>query len=75
MADAKLNPHQKAMLKEAWNIEQQIVDLEKSPDVLLAMRYKELKDERLRYLQELKQLERLGQRIRSFGWEADYAED
>jgi hypothetical protein len=65
----------RAMLKEAVNIETQIEDLEKSADVRLAMRYNETKGKRLAYLQDLKQLERLGKRLRAVGWEDDYAED
>ena len=61
----------RAMLREAVNIEARIEELENSPDVKLAMRYNETKDQRLAYLQELKQLEHLGQRLRGIGWEAD----
>lgn len=75
MADAKLNPHQKAMLQEAVNIEAQIQALENSPNVLRAMRYNEMREERLSYLQELKRLDRLGERLRDLEWGADYAED
>lgn len=65
----------RAMLREAVNIETRIEELEKSPEVRLAMRYNETKGQRLAYLQELKQLERLGQRLRDIGWEAPDAED
>ena len=65
----------RAMLREAVNIESRIEEQEKSPEVRLAMRYNETKDQRLAYLQELKQLERLGQRLRDIGWEAPDAED
>ena len=65
----------RAMLREAVNIESRIEELAKSPEVRLAMRYNETKDQRLAYLQELKQLERLGQRLRDIGWEAPDAED
>ena len=60
----------KAMLREAINIESRIEELEKSPDVKLAMRYNEAKGKRLEYLQELKKLEHLGRRLRDIGWEA-----
>lgn len=72
---AKLNPHQKAMLQEAANIEAQIQALENSPNVLRAMRYNEMREERLSYLQELKRLDRLGERLRDLEWGGDDAED
>lgn len=75
MADAKLNPHQKAMLQEAVNIEAQIQALENSPNVLRAMRYNEMREERLSYLQELKRLDRLGERLGDLEWGGDDAED
>lgn len=59
----------RSMLKEAVNIESQIEELEKSRDVRLAMRYNEARGKRLQYLQDLKQLERLGRRLRDIGWE------
>lgn len=65
----------KAMLREAVNIESRIEELEGSEEVRLARRYNEVKGQRLAYLQELKQLERLGQRLRDIGWEAQDAGD
>lgn len=64
----------RAMLREALNIESRIEELEKSPDVKLAMAYNETKGQRLAYLQELKRLEHLGRRLRDIGWEAQDAE-
>ena len=61
----------RAMLREALNIEARIDELEKSPDVKLAMAYNETKGQRLAYLQELKRLEHLGRRLRDIGWEAE----
>ena len=61
---------EKAMIREAVNIESQIEDLEKSDVVRLAMRYNETREQRLQYLQELKQLARLGRRLVDIGWEA-----
>lgn len=65
----------RAMLREAVNIESRIEELEASEEVRLARRYNEVKGQRIAYLQELKQLERLGQRLRDIGWEAPDAED
>ena len=65
----------RAMLREAVNIESRIEELEASEEVRLARRYNEVKGKRIAYLQELKQLERLGQRLRDIGWEAPNAED
>jgi hypothetical protein len=60
---------EKAMIREAVNIESQIENLEKSDVVRLAMRYNETMEQRLQYLQELKQLARLGRRLVDIGWE------
>ena len=65
----------KAMLREAVNIEARIDELENSPDVKRARRYNEVRGQRLQYLQDLKQLEHLGKRLRDIGWEAEDAED
>lgn len=71
----KLNPQQNAMLQEAVNIEAQIEALEENPNVLRAMRYNEIREKRIAYMQKLKRLERLGERLRYMEWDYDDAED
>ena len=50
------------------NIEDQIRDLERSPEVRLARQYEQIREKRLAYLQELKQQARFGQKLHSMGW-------
>jgi len=65
-------------MKDLMNIEDQIRDLERSPEVRLARQYEQIRDRRLAYLQELKNQARFGKRLHDMGWaftpEAGYAE-
>jgi hypothetical protein len=65
-------------MKDLMNIEDQIRDLERSPEVRLARQYEQIREKRLAYLQELKQQARFGQRLHDMGWaytpEVGYAE-
>lgn len=56
--------------READNIEEQIRELERSDYVRTARAYAEYREKRLAYLQELKELERKGRRLKDRGWEA-----
>lgn len=55
-------------LTELRNIEEQIQELENGPWVRIARQYEQIKAKRLAYLEELKQLERMGKRIHRLGW-------